>query len=91
MMRGKNEPIILPCSVPIGILLNKISQYFSTLELTKGFFIALLSSGFIYLNYWGFPHPLLNNFLVITTLYLLLQEEKKVWFISGAFIGLFWF
>ncbi|WP_081501853.1 apolipoprotein N-acyltransferase [Sulfurovum sp. AR] len=90
-MRGKNEPIILPCSAPIGILLYKISQYSSTFELTKGFFIALLSSGFIYLNYWGFSHPLMNTILGIITLYLLLQEEKKVWFFSGAFIGLFWF
>jgi apolipoprotein N-acyltransferase len=71
--------------------LYKISQYSSTFELTKGFFIALLSSGFIYLNHWGFSHPLLNTILGIITLYLLLQEEKRVWFISGAFIGLFWF
>lgn len=91
MIRGKNEPITLPCSAPIGILLNKIRQYFSTLELTKGFFIALLSSGFIYLNHWGFSYPLLNTILGVITLYLLLQEGRKVWFISGAFIGLFWF
>lgn len=91
MMRGKNEPIILPCSAPIGILLYKISQYSSNFELTKGFFIALLSSGFIYLNHWGFSHPLLNTVLGITTLYLLLKETKRVWFFSGAFIGLFWF
>jgi len=91
MMRGKNEPIILPCSAPIGILLYKISQYSSTFELTKGFFIALLSSGFIYLNYWGFSHPLSNTILGVTTLYLLLEASKRVWFISGAFIGLFWF
>ena len=91
MIRGKNEPITLPCSAPIGILLNKISQYSSTLELTKGFLIALLSSCFIYLNYWQFSHPLINTFLGITTLYLLLQEGRKVWFFAGTFIGLFWF
>lgn len=91
MMRGKNEPIILPCSAPIGILLNKISQYSSTFELTRGFVIALLSSGFIYLNHWGFSTPLLHTVLGLAVLYLLLQEEKKVWFISGVFIGLFWF
>jgi apolipoprotein N-acyltransferase len=71
--------------------LNKISHYFSTFELTRGFVIALLSSGFIYLNYWGFSYPLINTILGITTLYLLLQEREKIWFISGAFIGLFWF
>ena len=91
MIRGKNEPITLPCSAPIGILLNKISQYFSTFELTKGFFIALLSSGFIYLNHWGLSYPFLNTLLGVIALYLLLQEEKKVWFISGIFIGVFWF
>ena len=77
--------------VPWKAFMNKISQYFSTLELTKGFFIALLSSAFIYLHYWGFSYPLVNTILGITTLYLLLQEGKKVWFLSGTFIGLFWF
>ena len=71
--------------------MNKIRQYFSTFELTRALLIALLSSAFIYLNYWGFSHPLLNTILGVTTLYLLLQEEKKVWFLSGAFIGFFWF
>ena len=71
--------------------MNKIRQYFSTFELTRALLIAVLSSAFIYLNYWGFPHPLLNTILGITTLYLLLQEEKKVWFFSGAFIGFSWF
>jgi len=77
--------------VPWKAFMNKISQYFSTLELTKGFLIALLSSAFIYLHYWGFSHPLVNTILGIVTLYLLLKEGEKVWFISGAFIGLFWF
>ncbi|HEY9128762.1 MAG TPA: apolipoprotein N-acyltransferase, partial [Sulfurovum sp.] len=71
--------------------MNKISQYFSSLELTKGFLIALLSSCFIYLNHWGFSYPIINTILGIMTLYLLLQEDQKVWFIAGTFIGLFWF
>ncbi len=71
--------------------MNKIRQYFSTFELTRALLIALLSSAFIYLNYWGFSHPLTNTILGVTTLYLLLREEKKVWFLSGAFIGFFWF
>lgn len=77
--------------VPWKAFLNKFSHYFSTFELTRGFVIALLSSGFIYLNYWGFSYPLVNTILGMLTLYLLLQEEEKIWFISGAFIGLFWF
>ena len=71
--------------------MNKINRYFSTLELTKGFLIALLSSGFIYLDHWGFSHPFLNTIFGLTALYLLLQEGKKVWFIAGFFMGIFWF
>ena len=71
--------------------MSKIRQYSSTFELTRGFLIALLTSGFIYLDHWGFSHPLLNTILALTSLYLLLQENKRVWFFSGFFIGLFWF
>ena len=71
--------------------MSKIRRYFNTFVLTRGFFIALLSSAFIYLDYWGFSHPLLNTILGLTALYLLLQENEKVWFVSGAFIGLLWF
>lgn len=53
--------------------------------------VALLSSAFIYLNYWGLSHPLPNTFLGLLSLYLLLGSNAKTWFISGAFIGLFWF
>jgi len=70
---------------------NKIRQYFSTLELTRGLGIALLSSAFIYLEHWGFSYALLNTFLGLLSLYLLLQSNTKTWFITGACIGLFWF
>ena len=71
--------------------MSKIRQYLSTFELTRGFLIALLSSAFIYLDYWGLSHPLLTTIFGLTSLYLLLQEEQKIWFFSGLFIGLFWF
>ena len=71
--------------------MNKIRQYFSTFTVIRGLSIALLSSAFIYLAYWGFSHPFLNTILALTTLYLLLQEERKVWFFTGLFVGLFWF
>jgi len=71
--------------------LSKIRQYISTFVLIRGFAIALLSSAFIYLNHYGFSHPLLNTFLAITSLYLLLKEDKKVWFAYGFFIGILWF
>lgn len=53
--------------------------------------IALLASIFIYLNHWGFSYPLLNTLLGLLSLYLLLESNTKIWFLSGTFIGLFWF
>ncbi len=71
--------------------MNKIRQYFSTFVLTRGFIIAFLSSAFIYLEYFDLTYRWINTILAITTLYLLLQEGRKVWWWSGVFIGLFWF
>ena len=88
MTSGKNEASPL---LSIRNPLNKIRQYFSTFEITRGFFIALLSSAFIYLDYWGISYPLLTTFFGLISLYLLLQEERKTWFFSGFFIGIFWF
>ena len=71
--------------------MNKIRQYFSTLEITRGFFIALLSSLFIYLDYFGLTHPLSSTILGVASLYLLLKSDAKIWFWYGAFLSLFWF
>jgi len=71
--------------------LSKIRQYFNTLEITKGFFIALLASLFIYLNYWDFSYPILITIFSLTSLFLLLQSHKITWAWYGIFIGLFWF
>jgi len=71
--------------------LNKIRQYFNTLEITRGLGIALLGSGFIYINYWGFSFALLNTILALSSLFLLLQSNNKTWFWSGFFTGFLWF
>ena len=71
--------------------MNKIRRYFSTLEITRGFLIALLGSLFIYLEYWELSQPFLNTVFAILSLYLLLQSNQKTWFISGFFTGIFWF
>ena len=71
--------------------MNKISHNFSTITVIEGLFIALLGSAFIYLNHWGLSHPLLNTILALSSLFLLLQVDKKVWFWYGVFIGIFWF
>jgi len=81
---------MLPCC-SIGILLNKISQYFNTITVIRGLFIALLSSAFIYLNHWGLSYQILNTILGLSALFLLLQSDKNTWFWVGIFIGLFWF
>ncbi|MCD6212884.1 MAG: apolipoprotein N-acyltransferase [Sulfurovum sp.] len=88
MISGKNEASPL---LSIRNPLSKIRRYFSTFELTRGFFIALLSSLFIYMEYWDLSTPVLSTFFGLTALYLLLQEDKKTWFFSGFFIGFFWF
>ncbi|MEA3418380.1 MAG: apolipoprotein N-acyltransferase [Campylobacterota bacterium] len=69
----------------------KIRKYFTTFQLTRGFFAALLSSAFLYLSWLGISHPLINTIFAILSLYLLLPEERKVWMISGFLIGIFWF
>jgi len=69
----------------------KISSYFTTSQLTRGFFASLLASAFLYLAWIGWSHPLLNTILGILALYLLLLSDRKSWIIFGFFIGLFWF
>lgn len=77
--------------VPWKAFVSKMSDYFNTFVLTRGLLISLLGSAFIYLTYWGLSHPFINTLLGLTALYLLLQADKKVWFIAGAGIGLLWF
>ena len=71
--------------------MNKIRQYFTTLEITRGLGIALLGSAFIYLKHFGFSYPLLPTIFALSSLFLLLQSHKVVWFWYGIFIGMFWF
>ena len=71
--------------------MNKIRQYFTTFVLTRGFFIALLSSAFIYLEHWGLSHPLIHTIFALSSLFLLLQSNTKVWFWFGVFTGALWF
>jgi len=89
MMSGKNEASPL---LSIRVPLNKIRHYLSTFELTRGFFIALLGSAFIYLEYWNLSHPLPATLLGLLSLYLLLDSaDPKIWFFYGFFTALFWF
>ncbi len=71
--------------------MNKIREYFSTFDITRGFFIALLASSFIYLDYWELSNPILLTFFALFSLYYLLKSSAKTWFFAGVFTSLFWF
>ena len=69
----------------------KIGQYFNTFEITRGLLITIALSAFIYLHHWNLSYPLINTLLGVLGIYFLLSSDRRVWFWSGAFIGLFWF
>lgn len=69
----------------------KISEYSTINKITKGLFIALLSSLFLYLDWFGFVNHFLNTIFGLLGLYLLLQNDKKVWFWFGFFMATLWF
>jgi apolipoprotein N-acyltransferase len=69
----------------------KIIKYFTINIITRGFVIAFLSAGAIYLDWLGIVNYFINTILGLLTIYWLLQSNRKVWFWSGFFIGLLWF
>lgn len=69
----------------------KISDYFTIKNIITGFFIALLSAGAIYLDWFGLNNYFINTILGLATLYLLLLADKKTWTWTGFFIGVLWF
>ena len=69
----------------------KISRYFTINNITRGFFIALLTAGAIYLDWFGVVNYLINTILGILALYFLLYTDKKTWVWTGFFIGVLWF
>lgn len=71
--------------------MNKIRQYFSTITVIRGLFTAMVGSAFIYLNYFGFSLAFIHTILGLLFFYFLLNSDTKVWFVTGAFLGLFWF
>ena len=52
---------------------------------------ALAGSAFLYLAHWGLSNPLLETLLALCFFSLLLTGDRRRWFWSGFFIGLFWF
>ncbi len=68
-----------------------MSQYFNTLEITRGFLTALTGSLFIYLSYRGIDQPFIHTLLGLAFFYILLPATVPVWFWTGFFVGQFWF
>ena len=66
-------------------------QYFNTLEITRGFLVALAGSLFLYLAHWGVDQPLPHTVFGILFFYLLLPLSPRLWFWTGFFTGLLWF
>lgn len=72
--------------------MKKILDAYSThTYIIKAFLIAIFLSAFIYLDYLGFNFKPINTLLAMVGFYLLLGENRIVWFWSGFFIGLLWF
>lgn len=68
----------------------KISDYFTINNITRGFFVALLSAVSLYLDWFGWVNYLVNTIFAILTFYYLLQADKKVWFWFGFFMATLW-
>ena len=70
---------------------KNLDIYFTRIYIIKAFVIALLLSTFIYLSYFEMTFRPLNSLLAMVGFYLLLGENRMVWFWSGLFIGIMWF
>lgn len=68
-----------------------LDTYFTRIYLIKAFVIALSLSAFIYCEYFDVTYLGFNSLCALLGFFLLLGENKIVWFWSGFFIGLLWF
>ena len=68
-----------------------VMSYFTRIYLIKAFLIALCLSAFIYFAYANLTIPMMNSLLAGIGFYLLLGENRIVYFWSGFFIGILWF
>ena len=70
---------------------KNLDIYFTRIYIIKAFVIALCLCAFIYLAYFNLTFLTLNSLLAMVGFYLLLGENRIVWFWSGFFTGLLWF
>ncbi len=71
--------------------LSTINYRALSIDLAKGFGIALLFSFFIYAEHYGFSNSIVNSITALAAFYFLLKEPRVVVVSAGGFIGLLWF
>ncbi len=71
--------------------LSTINYRALSIDLAKGFGIALLFSFFIYAEHYGFSNNIVNSITALAAFYFLLKEPRVVVVSAGGFIGLLWF
>jgi len=59
--------------------------------LIEALLVAILLSGFIYLEWLGFTHTWLNTIMALLGLFGLLKSDIKRWSASIFFLSIFWF
>ncbi|WP_086242719.1 apolipoprotein N-acyltransferase [Campylobacter devanensis] len=78
--------------LPCESFKKKLVAYFTLKFIIKGFIISILLSLFIFLDLLNLKYIAnLGLLSAIIGLYILLKSDRKIWFWSGFFIGLFWF
>ncbi|WP_086244992.1 apolipoprotein N-acyltransferase [Campylobacter devanensis] len=78
--------------LPCKSFKKKLVAYFTLKFIIKGFMISILLSLFIFLDLLNLKYIAnLGLLSAIIGLYILLKSDRKIWFWSGFFIGLFWF
>ena len=64
---------------------------FNKTYIIKGLIVALFFSSFIYLEHFDLQYKLLNTIIGLLSIYFILVSKKQTLFITGFFIGIFWF
>ncbi|MDR3346491.1 MAG: apolipoprotein N-acyltransferase, partial [Campylobacteraceae bacterium] len=70
---------------------NFLKVYSTTSIIIKAFVTALCLSAFIYLAFLNVTNPLLHAAFAIAGFWLLFGSSRLGYFLSGFFVGIFWF
>ncbi|MDR2341573.1 MAG: apolipoprotein N-acyltransferase [Campylobacteraceae bacterium] len=70
---------------------KNLSRYFITFIIIKAFVTAVCLSAFIYLAFFDITNYAIHSFFALAGFWLLLKSGKLGYFLTGFFIGIFWF